>query len=65
MQKCVDAETTTFKMYEKHVVLPHVTQDWLRISRVDDRVDKVPDYLRAVLSTDGGQSQMKVLQDIK
>ena len=65
VQKGVGVETTMFKMYEKHVVLPHVTQEWLRISRIDDRVDKVPDYLRAVLSTDGGQSQMKVLQDIK
>ena len=54
-----------FKMYEKHVVLPRVAQERLRISRIDDRVDEVPDYLRADLSTDGGQSQMKALQDIE
>jgi len=64
VRKCAGAETEMFKIYAAEVTLPFISKERLKIARIDDKTEKVPDFLHAVLSTDGGMTQMKALQDL-
>ena len=44
--------------------MPYISKERCKIAKVDDTREVVPDYLHAVLSTDGGMTQMKALQDM-
>jgi hypothetical protein len=64
MQKCVGTKTAIFAMYKTAVIImPKVSRVRCNIAGVDDETEEVPDYLHAVLSTDGWMTQLKSLQD--
>lgn len=53
VRKGVGTETAIFPTYEKQVVIPFATQEQKEIARANDKSEDVPDFLHAVLSTDG------------
>ena len=53
-----------FKLYDEKVTLPYLSKERFKIAKIDDERDDVPDFLHAVISTDGGMTQMKALQNI-
>ena len=61
-RKGVGIETEMFREYDRLVTVPFVLQTRLDIARVDDRTEQVPNYLRSMLSNDGGMAQMKAIQ---
>ena len=63
MGRGVGIETAMFAAYEKEVILPYITQKRKAIARVDDQIEEVPNHLHAILSCDGGMTQLKALQD--
>ena len=64
VRKCAGAETEMFKMYDTEVTLPYISKQRLKIAKIDDKSEDVPNFLHAVLSTDGGMTQMTALQDL-
>ena len=65
MRKGVGIETRMFQEYEEVVVLPHITKTRREIAGVNDQSEEVPNYLRSVLSNDGGVTQLKALQRLE
>ena len=64
VRKTAGSETEMFKLYDKEVTLPYISNERFKIAKIDDDRDAVPDFLHAVISTDGGMTQMMALQDI-
>ena len=64
VRKTSGSKIEMFKLYDEKVTLPYLFNEKLKIAKIDDERDDVPDFLRAVISTDGGMTQMKALQNI-
>ena len=64
VRETAGSETEMFKLYDEKVTLPYLSKERFKIAKIDDEQDAVPDFLHAVISTDGSMTQMKALQNI-
>ena len=62
MQKGTGNTTEMFRLYDALATLPYLPQLQLKMG-IDDKNGSIPNYRQAILSSDGGPSQMKALQN--
>ena len=63
IRKGAGNETEMFCLYDELVTIPYVSLLRNKMG-IDDKNGSIPNYGRAVLSSDGGPSQMKALQNV-
>ena len=45
-----------FKIYDKEVTLLFISKEQLKIVRINDKMEKVPNFLHTVFSTNSGMT---------